>query len=284
MTRFIAEVSSNHDQSLERSLETVRAAARAGCDAVKFQLFKVEELFSVEARTAKPELEARKLWELPLEFVPALSAESRLLGLEFGCTPFYLDAVKELLGHVDFFKIASYELLWTDLLVSVASTSVPIVISTGMADLNEVKTAVSVAQEAGAKNIELLHCVSAYPCNPEETNLAAIESLRLETSLPVGWSDHSRDPAVVARAIERWQASSVEFHLDLDGEGAEFGSGHCWLPHEIEEVILESKRAEALDGSGLKAPTESEEVEKLWRADPSDGLRPLAELRENLTR
>jgi N-acetylneuraminate synthase len=232
---------------------------------------------------AKPELEARKHWELPLEFIPTLSAESRSLGLEFGCTPFYLDAVGELLGHVDFFKVASYELLWADLLASVASTSVPIILSTGMANLSEVKAAVSVLEDAGAREIELLHCVSAYPCEPEETNLAAIETLRLETSLPVGWSDHSHDRAVVVRAIGRWQASSLEFHLDLDGEGAEFSPGHCWLPHEIEEIISESKRAKALDGSGLKVPTKSEEVEKLWRADPQDGLRPLAEIREKLT-
>lgn len=282
MTRFIAEVSSNHAQSLARSVDIVRTAARIGCDAVKFQLFQVEQLFSEEARTAKPELEARKNWELPVEFIPTLSEEARSLGLEFGCTPFYLEGVTELYGHVDFFKIASYELLWADLISSIASTGIPIVLSTGMANLEEVKTAVSIARAAGATELELLHCVSAYPCEPEETNLAAIETLRLETNLPVGWSDHSHDRAVIMRAINRWQASSVEFHLDLDGEGAEFGPGHCWLPHEIERIISESRKLERLDGSGIKVPTESEKEERLWRADPIDGLRPLSEIRSRL--
>lgn len=282
MTRFIAEVSSNHAQSLDRSLEIVRAAARVGCDAVKFQLFRLEELFSPEARFEKPELENRKNWELPLAFIPIIAAEARSLGLEFGCTPFYLDAVAELREHVDFFKIASYELLWTALLHSVASTGLPLVLSTGMASLAEVKQAVKTAEDAGATHIEVLHCVSVYPCDPEDTNLAAIDTLRRETGLEAGWSDHSRNKSVMNRAIHRWGASSVEFHFDLDGTGPEFGPGHCWLPHEIEEIISESRLGDLLDGSGVKEPTKSEMFERGWRADSEDGLRPVRDIRENL--
>ena len=135
--------------------------------------------------------------------------------------------------------------------------------------------------EAGAYDVTLLHCVSAYPTPPEEANLSAIASLRAATGLDVGWSDHTRRPSVIERAVHRWNATIVEFHLDLDGKGAEYQSGHCWLPEEITPVIARIREAQLADGNGFKGLQPSELEDSEWRADPEDGMRPLRAVRRH---
>ena len=131
----------------------------------------------------------------------------------------------------------------------------------------------------GAVDITLLHCVSAYPTPAAEANLSAIQQLRDMTGLKVGWSDHTRRPAVIERAVHRWGASAIEFHLDLDGEGAEYAAGHCWLPDEIAPVIARIRESGVADGNGFKGPQPSELSDRDWRADPVDGMRPLRHIR-----
>jgi len=279
MIKFIAEVSSNHHRDLSRSIDFINSAAKSGCAAVKFQLFKIDQLFSSEILERSEKHRKRKEWELPLSFIPKLAQRCLEQGIEFSCTPFYLDAVTELEPYVSFFKIASYELLWDDLLAACAQTGKPVILSTGMATIYEIKQAVDVLQKNGCKTPTLLHCTSAYPTPYDEANLAAIETIRQATGCEVGWSDHTVESAVIHRAIHRWGASLIEFHLDLDGKGEEFGAGHCWLPHQIAEVIQDVKKGFAADGNGIKEPVPSELPDRLWRADPSDGLRPLKEMR-----
>lgn len=276
---FIAEVSSNHAQDLSRCLAFIRKAAEVGCDAVKFQLFRIDELFAPEILAASADHSRRRQWELPVSFLPDLKRECENVGLQFSCTPFYLEAVAELEPYVDFYKIASYELPWDDLISACARTGKPLLLSTGMATLDEVIHAVSVFQAAGGKDLTLLHCVSGYPVEPENCNLSAISTIREATGVLVGWSDHSRQPAVINRAIDRFGAHVIEFHLDLEGEGAEYESGHCWLPEEIASVIATRRQMQAADGDGVKAPTPAEIDDRPWRADPSDGMRPTLEVR-----
>lgn len=279
MASFIAEVSSNHARDLERCFRFIDASAEAGCSAVKFQLFKLRELFSPEALKAKPELLKREDWELPLAFLPKLAQRCRERNIEFSCTPFYIEAVAELQPYVDFYKIASYELLWDDLLAACARTGKPVILSTGMATMEEIMHAVQVLKQNGCVSPTLLHCTSAYPTPYQEANLAAIDTLRQATGCEVGWSDHTVTPGVLHRAIHRWGANVIEFHLDLDGQGEEYAAGHCWLPEQIKAVIDEVNKGLAADGDGVKAPVPSELPDRLWRADPSDGLRPLKEIR-----
>ena len=108
---------------------------------------------------------------------------------------------------------------------------------------------------------------------------SAIEAIRNATGVSVGWSDHTRSPAIVERAVHRWNASAVEFHLDLDGAGAEYAAGHCWLPEEIAPVIARIREGERADGEGFKEPVAAELADREWRADPVDGLRPLRHVR-----
>lgn len=281
MINYIAEVSSNHNKDIERSIKFIEAAAKANCTAVKFQLFKIDQLFSKEVLEKSEKHRSRKNWELPNEFLPILSEKCKKLGILFSCTPFYLKAVDELLPYVDFYKIASYELLWDDLLIKCAKTGKKVIISTGMANINEIKHAVSILKENGCQDPVILHCTSAYPTPYYDSNLAAIETIRKETGCEVGWSDHTVDTSVINRAINKWGATTIEFHLDIDGKGEEFKTGHCWLPDQISDVINNIQKGFISDGIGVKAPTPSEIPDRDWRADPTDGLRPLKKIREN---
>lgn len=291
-TRFVAEVCSNHQGDLGRALAFVDAAADVGCAAVKFQQFRVRELFAPEALRAHPQLLERVAWELPESFNAQLAARARARGIQYASTPFYRAAVDLLAPHVHFFKLASYQLLWSEMLAAVARTGKPVVLATGMATLAEVRAGVECLRQSGCKDLTLLHCVSAYPTSASEANLAAIETLRKTFNLPSGWSDHTRDPEVLERAVRRFGAAMVEFHLDLDGRGGEYAAGHCWLPGAIAWVIknleravpAELRRSHPSDGDGKKEPRPSEAEERQWRTDPSDGLRPLLVTRRGLVR
>jgi len=279
LTYFISEVSSNHSRDLERCIKFIDKSAEIGCDSVKFQLFKIKELFAKEAFIKKPEILQRKEWELPLEFFPELKKRCKERKIEFGCTPFYLKAVQEIYEYVDYYKIASYELLWDSLIEACAETKKKIILSSGMASAQEVLHAVKLCQNKGVEPI-ILHCNSSYPSPISDVNLKAIKTLRDISNCSVGWSDHSVSMNVILLAIYKWNASHIEFHLDLDGNGEEFSSGHCWLPDQIQNVIKFVKESKIINGSGVKEPSSSENEERLWRADPEDGLRPLKKIRD----
>tara|TARA_Y200000002_G_scaffold381917_1_gene397290 strand:+ start:1260 stop:2123 length:864 start_codon:yes stop_codon:yes gene_type:complete len=281
---FISEVSSNHSQNIDRALKFIDRSSDIGCSAVKFQLFKTEKLFSREVFDSNPETLNRKKWELPVEFLPTLAEHCSKKNIQFSCTPFYIEAVDELSRFVDFYKIASYELLWDDLLIACAKTKKPIILSTGMATMDEIEHAVKIVNKNGCKDLTILHCTSAYPTPHDEANLAAIKTIRDKFKCPVGWSDHTVNSGVINRAINKWGAKVIEFHMDLEGDGDEFNSGHCWLPNQIAHVIKQANDGLSADGNGKKAPVESEKSDRLWRADPSDGLRPLMSIRKKLNK
>jgi len=286
--KFIAEISSNHNRDMLRAKAMIKKAAEIGCDGVKFQLFKIDQLFAAEILDKSEEHRRRKEWELPLEFIPELSEFAHQNGLSFSCTPFYLDAVKELYSYVDFYKIASYELLWKELFERISETGKPIVFATGMATMDEIISAIDILANGKSKDVTILHCSSAYPTPANEANLKAINTIRqkvlsLNSNLFInlGWSDHTVSPAVIYRAIHHYNISMVEFHLDLDRKGEEYQAGHCWLPDEIEHVIKTVRDGLQADGSGEKIPMQSELPDRDWRADPEDGLRPLKNVRKS---
>ncbi len=260
----------------------MESCVEAGCDAVKLQVFRIDDLFAPEALAANAALDTRREWEFPLEMLPDLRAQCDELGVQLGVTPFSLSLVEAVADSVDFLKVASYELLWHELLRTCAATGKPVILSTGMASEEEIAAAV----HAGGEQLTLLHCVSGYPAPPEQANLRAIDTLRTAFGRPVGWSDHTRDPAVVARAVRRWHAVEVELHVDLDDGGYEAGE-HNWSPahiHAARELIAGAAEpgTEAMDGDGRKVPQPIELPDVPWRADPTDGLRPLRPLRASL--
>ena len=295
---FCAEVSSNHHQNINRCYDFIDTAAQIGCNSVKFQLFKIEELFHLKALQKNPSLNDRKQWELPVEFIPKISERSKKQNLLFSCTPFYLDAVDELVDYVDFFKIASYEILWKDLLIKCAHSNKPVVFSTGMANLEEIDSALRILLENDCSDITILHCSSVYPTKYYNANLHFINTMRekfkkfeANSNIKYGWSDHTVDESVIYRSINKFDCDFIEFHLDIDGKGAEFSSGHCWLPNQISSVIenvnksikIENvNKSIEIDGNKDKKMIDSEIDERNWRADPNDGLRPIAQFRDKI--
>jgi len=277
---FVSEVSSNHARDLKRCFKFIEKSAEIGCQAVKFQLFKIDQLFAPEILSKSKRHRDREMWELPTTFLPELALCCQDNNIQFSCTPFYLDAVDELYEYVEFYKIASYEMVWDDLIARCAQTGKPLVLSTGMANLDEIAHACKVFEKNGGKEMTLLHCVSNYPTPVKECNLAALKTLRDQFGYSIGWSDHSVKPSVISRAVHQWGAEFIEFHLDLEGKGEEFSAGHCWLPEEIQPVIQDVFEAFTADGNGEKQPRNDEMVERIWRADPSDGLRPFKQIRE----
>lgn len=288
MIDWVAEACSNHNGDLRRALKIVDAAADMGCKSVKFQQFKIDKLFHESALIRSAHLAERRKWELPVEWNKDLSIRSRERGMRYISTPFYLEAVEELYPYVDAYKVSSYQLLWGKMLQEVGSSGKPVILSTGMASSHEITTAVTKLRLSGCRDLTLLHCVSAYPTPAHACNLKSIEWMRKAFECKVGWSDHSHSALVLNRAIYRWSAGMVEFHIDLDGTGWEFSTGHCWLPEDIAPIINGKPKFDdmgyyACDGKNLKGTSLYESDEREWRTDPIDGLRPMMIERRRLS-
>ena len=284
--KWIAEISSNHNQSLSRAIKLIDTAAELGCWAVKFQLFKSHLLYAPEF---KKKIEKMKSWELPAVFLGDIKKRCIDNNLKFICTPFDLEGVDVLKSYIDCFKIGSYEAMWFPLLKSIINTDVPWMFSTGMTTtMSEIAYPIATGKAKCNPPCAVLHCNSNYPAKPECCNLSRITEIRkLRQLIEVGWSDHTRNQELILTAIGLG-AKIVEFHFDLDGKGVEFEFGHCWLPSEVKALI---NRAKFHESNNIKYParknwiysnmTEETEPSK-WRTDPEDGLRPLKRFRNEL--
>ncbi|MDE3131261.1 MAG: N-acetylneuraminate synthase family protein, partial [Acidobacteriota bacterium] len=204
---LIAELGLNHGGSVDHALALVDAVAAAGASAVKLQTLTPNGLVAPSC-PAPQHVNAESLaaffagFELDEEAHRAIAARARRHGLAFMSTPLSLDAV-DLLERVgvDAYKIASGDITCLPLLERVAQTGKPIVLSTGMSDLAEVADAVVHVRTAGAKDLALLHCVSAYPVPSGSEHLRAIDTLASAFAVPVGLSDHTTEPLAAALAV-----------------------------------------------------------------------------------
>lgn len=255
-TYIIAELSANHGQDFEQALALVRAAAEAGADAVKIQTYTPE---TITLRSDKEHFriqsgsiwDGRTLYDLyseaytPWEWHGDLQSLAADLGLAFFSSPFDHSAVAllERLG-VPVYKIASFELVDLPLIRLVASTGQPIIMSTGMATLAEIEEAVKTAREAGATQIALLHCTSAYPSPPEEMNLRTIPHLADAFGVVVGLSDHTLGTAVPVAAVALG-AAIVEKHFTLSRAAPGPDSTFSLEPAEFRAMVEEIRAAEA---------------------------------------
>lgn len=286
MTRFVAEIGSNHIGDFERAIALIEAAAACGFSDAKTQAWTVEGLYAPEALSARPELLERKKLEMPWEWHKPLANRCKELGLGYGASVFQAYDVRRTALEADWLKVSSYSILDGELLAAVALQPKPMVVSTGMATESEIQRALD-GIEAMHPELTLLHCVSSYPAPPYEANLRSIHYMRTRFGVPVGWSDHTCSPFVIGRAVYHG-AEMVELHWDLDDRrGAE--TAHSWTPHSFRD-FLASPSAMAKDPgyfapdgkAGIKSPSVSEHTERAWRADPSDGLRPLLRIRASL--
>ena len=286
MTGWHAEIGSNHCGSLDRAIALIRKAADIGCEGVKFQYFRTEKLYAPEVLASDQALRERKAWELPDAWLEPLSAEAVRRGVLFGITVFGRDPedYERASLYADYLKVSSYQVTDLEQLSLAADQDLPLIISFGMATKAEVDATAVVT--FGRRRVTLLHCVSSYPAPMHEANLRSIQWLRERNpECTVGWSDHTHSEHVLLRAAHFYRADHIEFHLDLDGDGWEYWGGHCWLPDEIEKVIsheplYDDEGVYACDGKKTKAPSVSEDAERSWRSDPTDGLRPMLSQRE----
>ena len=264
---LIAELGVNHDGDPAKALLLVDAAADAGVDAVKFQTFRAEALATAGApqadyqrarASAGSQREMLHALELPIDGLRAAFARARERGIAAFSTPFDVESVAILVEMgVPALKVGSGDLTNIFLLRSVAAAGLPLILSTGMATTEEVDAAVAAVRSSGDPPLALLHCLSAYPAPPAETNLRAIPAMRERYGVEVGFSDHTVSLAAPIASIALG-ATIVEKHLTLDRRLA--GPDHAASAEPDELLVLASslREAHAALGSGLKGPQPSE--------------------------
>lgn len=232
---IIAEIGFNHEGDLSKAKEMIHAAASSGANAVKFQTFRADDI----ALPTSPHYAMIKSGELTLDDHSRLAQEARERGVEFLSTPFSEWAVEvlEQIG-VSAYKIASMDLTNRPLLACAAGTGKPLYLSTGMGTLAEIATAVEYLGEKEATGLTLLHCVSSYPAQAKDLNLATISFMRQTFQVPVGYSDHF--PGVQAcLTAYMLGAEVIETHFTLDNTVAEGDHPHSATPQQVSTLISE---------------------------------------------
>jgi N-acetylneuraminate synthase len=267
---IVAEMSGNHNQSLERALAIVDAAADAGAHAVKLQTYTADtmtiDFAEREFRIDDPKSlwNGRSLYDLyreahtPWQWHEPLFRRCRERGLACFSTPFDGSSVEflERLG-APCYKIASFENTDLALVRRVAATGKPVIISTGMASAEELQEAVGAAREAGCRDLVLLKCTSTYPASPANTNILTIPDLRARYGCEAGLSDHTMGIGVAVAAVGLG-ACLVEKHFTLRRADGGVDAAFSMEPHELRALVEESARAWEALGAVRYGPTEAE--------------------------
>jgi pseudaminic acid synthase len=272
---LVAEVSANHQGSFEQAAAIVRAAARAGADAVKLQTYTPDTLTIAcdrpEFRIGGTIWNGRTLYDLyqeaftPWDWHAELQAIAHAEGLDFFSSPFDSTAVGLLESlEVPAFKIASFELIDLPLIRRAAATGKPLIISTGMATLEEIDEAVAAAREGGATGVVLLHCNSGYPAAPSEMCLRTIPFLAARYGVAVGLSDHTLAPTAAIAAVALG-ACLIEKHLTLSRAAGGPDAAFSLEPDEFAALVGAVRETEAALGEVRLGPTERERASRALR-------------------
>jgi len=221
---LIAEVSANHNGSIDRALKLIEIAKEKGADAVKFQTYTADTM-TLDLNTEDFKIDNGGLWdgqslydlykkaETPFDWMVKLFEKGKEVGITVFSTPFD-DTAVELLETLDtpLYKVASFELTDHELLKSIAKTKKPVILSTGLGNFQEIEESVNILKDNGSKNIAVLHCISGYPTPTSDLNLATIKDLRNKLNLVTGFSDHTKgiNASIAATAFG---AKIIEKHL-----------------------------------------------------------------------
>ncbi|MBS0286829.1 MAG: pseudaminic acid synthase [Proteobacteria bacterium] len=267
---IIAEMSANHEQSLEKALEIVDRVAKSGADAIKLQTLKPENITLDVSSEDFYITDEKNIWSgqtlyelyqkayLPWEWHGPIFERAQKLGLVFLSTPFDLEAVDFLESlNVPCYKIGSCENRDIPLIKKVAKTGKPLIISTGMASVIELSESIQAAREAGCKDIILLKCTCAYPSQPSESNLRTLEHMKKLFNCEVGISDHSEGIGVSVASVALG-ASVIEKHIKLSDDDTSLDATFSLTPQELGQLVVESKRAWQAIGDVQYGPSESE--------------------------
>ncbi|MEA5479319.1 pseudaminic acid synthase [Pseudanabaena galeata UHCC 0370] len=273
----IAEMSGNHNQSLERALEIVEAAARSGAQGLKIQTYTADtmtldlsegEFFINDSQSLWQGTSLYKLYQqayTPWEWHEPIFKRCKELGIVGFSTPFDATAV-DFLESLDMpcYKIASFENTDLPLIRKVASTGKPLIISTGMATIAELDETVRTAREAGCEDLILLKCTSTYPATPENTNILTIPHLRDLFDVQVGLSDHTMGIGVAVASVALG-ATVIEKHFTLARADGGVDSAFSMESEEMRQLVIESKRAWQALGKISYGATEAEKKSLVFR-------------------
>lgn len=265
---IIAEIGSNHDGDKGRAFQMIRCAAEAGANAVKFQLFKADSIaadvdFPETMLTDQFSKFGRNTYnlyagmELPESWLHELKACCDENHVDFLATPFDEDSADKLVDlGVSAIKVASFEITHIPLLKHLSKLSLPLLLSTGMANLGEIETAVNTIKGAGEQRIALFHCGIGYPAPFETVNLRCMETLRSAFDCPVGYSDHTEGIVVPVAAVSLG-AAILEKHVTMPG-GKSPDHNFALSMEEFAEMVSAVRRCEAAMGCSLKGVQENE--------------------------
>lgn len=273
----IAEMSGNHNQSLERALAIVDAAARAGAHAVKLQTYTADSMTLDITEGEFVISDPTSLWQgralhslyqqayTPWEWHAPIMARARAHGLHCFSSPFD-EAAVDFLETLDVpcYKIASFECVDLPLIRKVAGTGKPLLISTGMATIAEIAEAVDTARAAGCKELVLFKCTSTYPASPENTNLRTIPHMRELFGCEVGVSDHTLGIGAAVAAVA-FGASVIEKHFTLDRAEGGVDAAFSLEPSEFAGLVTETERAWQALGTVKYGPAQAEEKARMRR-------------------
>jgi N-acetylneuraminate synthase len=272
----IAEISANHRQSLDTALALVEAAHAAGADAVKLQTYTADTLtlnsdkpwFRIGGGTL---WDGKTLYQLyqeaftPWEWHSQLKARADELGLHFFSSPFDFTAVDFLESlEVAAYKIASFELVDLPLIRKAAATGRPLIMSTGMATVDEIAEAVTTARQAGARDIALLKCTSAYPAQAEDIHLRTLADMRERFGTEVGLSDHTPGSAVAVAAVALG-ASIIEKHIILRRSDGGPDAAFSMEPEEFAAMVRDIRTAEKSLGAAHYGASHQEQASLAFR-------------------
>jgi pseudaminic acid synthase len=274
---IIAEMSGNHNQSLDRALAIVEAAAKAGVDALKIQTYTADTMTLNLAQGEFYIDDPNSLWHdnslyelyqqayTPWEWHQPIFERCQELGIIGFSTPFDETAVDFLESlEVPCYKIASFENTDLPLIRKVANTGKPMIISTGMATISELDDAVQAARQAGCSNIILLKCTSTYPATPTNSNLNTIPHLRSLFDVQVGLSDHTLGVGVAIASVALG-ATVIEKHFTLSRADRGVDAAFSMEPAEMAQLVLEAERATQALGTIKYGPTEAEKASLSYR-------------------
>ncbi|HEK9103239.1 pseudaminic acid synthase [Bacillus cereus] len=274
---IIAEMSGNHNQSLERALQIVEAAAKAGAHALKIQTYTADTMtLDIDNKDFKIE-DADSLWKgntlyklyqqayTPWEWHKPIFNKCKELGITPFSTPFDETAVDFLESlNVPCYKIASFENTDIPLICKAASTGKPLIISTGMATISELDETVKAAKSAGCKDLILLKCTSTYPASPENTNIYTIPHMRELFQCEVGLSDHTLGVGTAVASVALG-ATVIEKHFTLSRADGGVDSAFSMEADELKSLVMETERAWQALGKVYYGPTEMEKSSLKFR-------------------
>ena len=265
---IIAEAGVNHNGSIGLAYRLVDAAKAAGADIVKFQTFRAKNLVTRTAEKAAYQIENTKNNDSQLSMLKKLELKEEeyrelqqycnVVGIEFLSTPFDSDSICFLETlDIPFWKIPSGEITNFPYLRQIAKTKKPVVLSTGMSNLEEIQKAIEILKQYGTTNIRLLHCNTEYPTPYQDVNLSAMQTISNATGLEVGYSDHTNGIEVPIAAVAMG-ACIIEKHFTLDKSMDGPDHKASLSPDELKAMVTAIRHIEQAIGNAEKVPSESE--------------------------